>query len=107
MLLERFVADQEISISHGPLHRYPDVFDLCRALRVKCTQEQRSAYFANVKPDRPSNGIFWVISESARHRHHLVLSKTHHANTKVARKVFESIRSTISDRFRGTDYPRR
>lgn len=181
MLLERFVRGHDISNSRGPLRSYPDVLELCRALRVHCSHKTSPSYFANLIPFRPAGshcdkhvwlsrtqsrtrngvrisnerelidiyraqfpdtvtfsnepllkivhdlsracvvagvhgglmyktlfapsgadivkfalkksfyGIFWVVSESARHRHHLVMSDGSHAETHIARRVFSAI----------------
>ena len=210
MLLEPFVRNQFISISRGPLAKYPDVHDICKAIGVRCTQKRSPVYFARIKPDHPYNsfgpiwhpeitrmmrgkilrgfslqefsqcdkhiwmsrihsrtnnglrisnerelmniyrvqfpdmltfsneplskiihylsracvvagvhgglmykslfapkgadivefatkksfyGIFWVISEAARHRHHLALSEGTHADIRVARRIFSTIRN--------------
>ena len=95
MLLKRFLRNHYISISRGPLERYPDVRELCRALRVHCSQETSPSYFANIRPVRPvgSFGPIWhpeitrmmrkailngfSIQESSHCDRHIWLSRTH------------------------------
>ena len=57
MLLEPFVRNQTISISEGPLAKYPDIYDICKAIGVRCTQKKSPVYFASIRPDRPYNSL--------------------------------------------------
>lgn len=104
MLLEEFVRGQEISLSRGPLSSHPDVFDICTALRTRCSHKRRKAYFANIRPVRPvgTYGPIWHprithimrtkllsgfgVSETPRCEGHVWLSREH-SRTRNGRRI--------------------